>query len=146
MRLFMPLFEKHGVDFVLNGHEHNYQRTKPLRFAPAGPGKAANINSKLRLVPGVFRIDEAFDGQTRTKPDGVIHVVTGAGGKHLYDEDFHGVPETWTCHEDGHVAYIARLVADRHSFTAFEIAGDTLVLRQIDQWGQEIDRINVTKT
>ena len=34
MRALSPLLEKHGVDFVLSGHEHNYQRTMPLRFAP----------------------------------------------------------------------------------------------------------------
>src|SRR5262249_8380503 len=72
MGLFHPLFEKYGVDVVLNGHEHNYQRTKPLRFTPAGPGAAAAVNSKQRLVPGSFRVDERFDGRTMTKPDGVI--------------------------------------------------------------------------
>ncbi len=38
---FVPVFDKHHVDFVLQGHDHAYQRTHPLRAharasAPAG--------------------------------------------------------------------------------------------------------------
>ena len=40
MRALSPLLEAHGVDFVLNGHEHVYQRTMPLRFAPSDLAKA----------------------------------------------------------------------------------------------------------
>jgi hypothetical protein len=28
---FSPIFEKHGVQLVLNGHDHDYERTVPLR-------------------------------------------------------------------------------------------------------------------
>jgi acid phosphatase type 7 len=38
-REFVPLFEKHGVDLVLTGHDHNYERTRPMwgdAVAPAG--------------------------------------------------------------------------------------------------------------
>ena len=145
MRLFSPLFDAHGVDFVLSGHEHNYQRTKPLRFKPNGVGQGTKLNSKNRLVPGTFSVDGAFDGKSNTKPNGVIYVTTGAGGKHLYDEDFHGNPQRWTRPDDNHVAYVERLVADRHSFTTFDVSSDALVMKQIDQWGQELDAIRVTK-
>ena len=145
MRLFSPLFEKHRVDFVLSGHEHNYQRTKPFFFSPAGNGGAANVNTKKRLVPGAFTVDEHFDGKTVTKAGGVIYIVTGAGGKHLYDPGFTDNPAKWLHEEDKNAPYCAKVVTDRHSFTLFEISGSTLILRQIDQFGQEIDRIRVTK-
>jgi hypothetical protein len=47
----IPILEAHGVDLVLSGHQHNYQRSKPLR-----------------------------DGQV-TSPDrgGITYVVSGAG-------------------------------------------------------------------
>jgi hypothetical protein len=38
-REFAPLFEQHGVDLVLTGHDHNYERTRPMKgdaVAPAG--------------------------------------------------------------------------------------------------------------
>ncbi|QSQ27881.1 metallophosphoesterase [Pyxidicoccus parkwayensis] len=40
-RNFAPLFEKYGVDLVLTGHDHNYERSKPMEgdaVAAAGRG------------------------------------------------------------------------------------------------------------
>jgi acid phosphatase type 7 len=145
MRVLSPAFEEHGVDFVLSGHEHTYQRTRPLRFQPAGPGKAAKRGSKDRLVPGVFTVDTKYDGKGIRVPDGVQYITTGAGGKSLYDADFTDNPEKWLRPEDGNVAYVARMVTDRHSFTTFEIDGETLVMTQTDQWGRQIDRLEVVK-
>jgi hypothetical protein len=145
MRVLSPAFEAHNVDFVLHGHEHNYQRTRPLRFAPAGPGHAANRGGKDRFVPGTFTVDTRFDGHAVTHADGVQYITTGAGGKHLYESDFTDVPERWLRDEDGRVAYVARMISDRHSFTAFDIDAAGIVMTQIDQWGREIDRVRVTK-
>jgi hypothetical protein len=145
MRLLAPLFEWLGVDFVLSGHEHNYQRTMPLRFKPHGVGQGADVNKGERFVPGAFTVDRAFDGKTKTKPNGVIYVTTGAGGKSLYGADIHGDPAKWVHPEDGNVAYCSCVVSDRHSFTLFETTGDALVMTQIDQWGQELDSVRVTK-
>ncbi|HEY6064837.1 MAG TPA: metallophosphoesterase [Thermoanaerobaculia bacterium] len=37
--ILCPLFERYGVDVVLAGHEHLYERTHPIRaFASSGPG------------------------------------------------------------------------------------------------------------
>ena len=144
MRVLSPIFEAHGVNFVLSGHEHSYQRTRPLHFASAGSGAAADRNGKDRLVPGAFRIDSEFDGVSRTRADGVLYITTGAGGKHLYDPGYTDAPERWLHDEDGRVAYVARMVTDRHSFTLFDVEGTALTMTQIDQWGRVIDRIHVT--
>jgi hypothetical protein len=34
MRMRAPLLESQGVDIVLSGHEHTYQRAKPMKFRP----------------------------------------------------------------------------------------------------------------
>jgi hypothetical protein len=39
--ILAPLMAKHGVDLVLTGHEHNYQRTKPL-----------NENGTIEVITG----------------------------------------------------------------------------------------------
>jgi hypothetical protein len=145
MRVLAPLFERHGVSIVFHGHEHNYQRTRPIRFAPAGPGAAGTLNSKDRLVPGTFTVDTAFDGSRITRPDGVLYLTTGAGGKHLYDADFTGDPSRWRRPEDGNVEYVVRLVADRHSLTVVDVQPTSLRLRQVDEHGREIDSIRITK-
>lgn len=36
-REFAPLFEEHGVDLVLTGHDHNYERTKPMKGEGVAP-------------------------------------------------------------------------------------------------------------
>jgi hypothetical protein len=145
MRVLSPLFEKHGVDFVLSGHEHNYQRARPLRFAPRDPGKSNVIAAADRRVPGTFTIDRAFDGMTNTSPEGVLYVVTGAGGKHLYDPGFTDNPVRWTHGDDDHADYVVKMVTDRHSLSVFEVDGPHLTMTQVDEAGQEIDRITVTK-
>ena len=145
MRTLMPLWEKYGVDFVLNGHEHTYQRTMPLRFEPTDLTNAKMVNSKSRLVPGNWKIDRQFDGATNARPDGVIHLTTGAGGKHLYDPGYTRDPAKWVHPEDGNVEYVANFVSDRHSLTVFEIDGATLTMQQIDEWGQIIETIRVKK-
>jgi len=52
----VPVFEEAGVDVVFSGHDHNYQRTHPLRA-----------------------------GQVVQPGDGIAYIVTGAGGAKLYD-------------------------------------------------------------
>jgi len=56
--LWMPLYERLGVDLVLTGHDHNYQRTHPL-----------------------------VDGARVADGEGVVYVVTGGSGAPLYGVD-----------------------------------------------------------
>jgi predicted MPP superfamily phosphohydrolase len=145
MRMFAPLFETHGVDFVLSGHEHNYQRPRPLKFAPAGPGMSNLVAGRTRKVPGTFTIDRKFDGISNTQASGVIYVVTGAGGKHLYDPGYTDAPHRWLHEEDGNADYMVTMVTDRHSLTVFDVDGERLTLTQVDEAGHEFDHITVTK-
>lgn len=146
MRALSPIFEKNGVDMCLHGHEHTYQRTQPLRFAPTdlsnaglgGPGKG-------RLVPGQFTIDTKFDGKTETKPDGVLYITTGAGGKELYEPAYTDNPSAWLHPEDNNVAYVAKFYSRHHSLTVIDLDANTLDLVQINELGDEVDRIRVTK-
>lgn len=145
MRVLSPLFEQHGVDVVLSGHEHNYQRTRPLRFAPTDLAGAKKINSGKRLVPGKFNVDTRFDGRAATRPDGILYIVTGAGGNNLYDAQSNENPAKWRHPEDDHVEYVERLVSDRHSLTVVDMDARRLHFRQIDEWGREIDQFVVSK-
>jgi hypothetical protein len=51
----VPLFDRRGVDIVLMGHDHDYERTKPLR-------------ANQIVAPGA----------------GTVYVTTGGGGRDLY--------------------------------------------------------------
>ncbi|MGJ4944806.1 purple acid phosphatase family protein [Bradyrhizobium sp. HKCCYLS1011] len=81
MRQISKLLEDHGVNIVYNGHEHNYQRTFPLRAGATVAGVPTATG------PEAVSIDTAFDGVKTRVPDGVLHVVEGAGGNRDFDGD-----------------------------------------------------------
>jgi hypothetical protein len=81
MRAVAKFLEDHGVNMVFNGHEHNYQRTYPLRANSNATGAPVTTGS-----PAVS-IDTAFDGLKQTVPDGVLYLVEGAGGNRDFDGD-----------------------------------------------------------
>jgi hypothetical protein len=132
MRTISPILEKYGVDLVLAGHVHNYQRTAPIRFQPTRVGPHG------QAVEGEFSVDAAFDGKATTRPKGVIHIVTGAGGAELYDAAQTDDRESWQ-------PWTRALMADRHSFTVLDVEAKKLVLRQLDADGRQLDTITVTK-
>jgi hypothetical protein len=143
MRTLAPVFEAGKVDLVFNGHVHNYQRTYPLRFVPSAESGAAPLGKdgkrpKLRHVEGKLTLDKAFDGQGDTTPEGVIYVVSGAGGQHLYNPEQQDDPASWQAFTYKHISKI-------HSLTVADVDGATLTVRQITPEGEEVDRFVVTK-
>jgi calcineurin-like phosphoesterase family protein len=68
--IYHPLFDKYGVDLVLQAHNHNYQRSFPISYndqKSASPKITDNENTEYN------------------DPKGAIYVVAGTGGKSLYD-------------------------------------------------------------
>jgi hypothetical protein len=63
---WVPLFDKYGVDLVVCGHEHHYERSHPIR--------GAQQNETLTPVPAAT----ATDVIDTTK--GTVHMVIGGGG------------------------------------------------------------------
>jgi len=81
MRGVAKFLEDHGVNLVFNGHEHNYQRTFPVR-AEAGVAAAPSPAG-----PALVDIDTSYDGVSQTVPDGVLYIVEGSGGNREFDGD-----------------------------------------------------------
>lgn len=81
MRRIAKVLEDHGVNLVFNGHEHNYQRTLPIRALDRVAEAPTTLSS-----PAVA-IDRGFDGVLNTIPDGVIYLVEGAGGDRDFDNN-----------------------------------------------------------
>ena len=137
MRLIADVLEAGRVDVVFNGHVHNYQRSFPLRFV-ADRGEDGRMVRNRDLVPGKWTLDKVFDGKTKTRPEGVIYLVTGAGGAGLYNPEQQDKPETWQAFTDKYVAKV-------HSITVADVVGKTLTVRQVSADGAELDRFAVTK-
>ncbi len=60
-----PIIDKFEVDLVLNGHDHNYQRSYPFREEVVRDG---------------------WQNPNFVSPRGTIYLVTGGGGGYLYSE------------------------------------------------------------
>jgi hypothetical protein len=82
MRAIAKLLEDHGVSVVFNGHEHNYQRSLPIRATD----RTASPPTTTAGSPAVL-VDQQFDGVQHTVPDGVLYLVEGAGGNRDFDGD-----------------------------------------------------------
>jgi hypothetical protein len=82
MRAVAKLLEDHGVNVVFNGHEHNYQRSLPIRATD----RTAAVPTTTAGSPAVY-VDQRFDGTRNTVPDGVLYLVEGAGGNRDFDGD-----------------------------------------------------------
>lgn len=136
-RILAEILEKHRVDIVFSGHIHNYQRSYPLHFVP-DRGTDGRPIEKLGRVNGRWTLDTHFDGKTRTRPDGVIYLVTGAGGARLYDSEQHG-------DESSLQEFTARFVSNTHSLTVVDVEAARLTVRQITAEGEEVDRFIVTR-
>ena len=142
MRLISPILEKGGVDIVFSGHVHNYQRTFPMTFIPDNLGNqlvsGPNNFKAGKLVNGRWTLDKNFDGNAKTKPSGVIYIVTGAGGQGLYNTEQEKDTDSWQ-------KFTTKFISTVHSFTVIDVNGNTLVLRQLDINGREVDKIKITK-
>ncbi|MGI8589108.1 MAG: metallophosphoesterase [Chloroflexia bacterium] len=96
-----PLFERFGVDIVFNGHEHNYERSLPRR-------------------------DYTAVGGTHS----VIYIVTGGGGKQLYNVG----KQPWSAFADM-----------RYNYVSVKLDGPSLKLEAIDADGKVFDTLDLSR-
>ncbi len=66
-RELLPLFDQYGVDLVLAGHEHHFERTFPVRGTLPG-------SSLLTPAP------QADDAKVIDTTRGTVHMIIGGGG------------------------------------------------------------------
>ena len=66
---FGPMFDQFGVDLVLQGHVHNYQRTFTLKYDPVSPS-SPTITSN--------------NPNTYTEGNGAVYAVVGTGGVNFH--------------------------------------------------------------
>lgn len=97
---WVPLFDEYDVDLVIQGHDHSYQRTFPLR------------NGSI-------------------DPEGAVYLVTGGGGRILYDRFISPTP-SWS-------AFHAAV----HEYVQLDITRDELKIRAVGLDGQTLDEMTL---
>ena len=73
--IYHPLFDQYGVDLVLQGHNHNYQKSYPLTYN--NNNNIANPSSNPTITPA--------NTNTYNNPRGEVYIVAGTGGEDLYN-------------------------------------------------------------
>ena len=104
---------------VLTGHVHNYQRSRPIAFQPAGDAKPGG------LVPGACKIDPA---------KGIVYLLSGAGGHDLIGD---GGPGDDCTHNDA--------FHSGESFTVMQVSDAKVAFQQIDGEGKQVDSWEIVK-
>jgi hypothetical protein len=77
---WLPLFDQYGVDLVLCGHDHDYERSWPVRGCNHNVGTEVATGATVdTLQPNPVTTTVPADGTFDTK-QGTIHLILGGGG------------------------------------------------------------------
>jgi phosphodiesterase/alkaline phosphatase D-like protein len=77
---FLPVLENYGVDLVLTGHSHSYERSK---FIDGHYGLSSTYNSSFEIKGGSGRVDGtgAYTKSGSLPHSGAVYSVVGASGQ-----------------------------------------------------------------
>ena len=114
-RTYHPLFDKFGVDIVLQGHSHNYQRSYPLHY-----------NDKIHSEPIISEKEEA----NYNDPSGTIFIIVGTGGEALQP----------TVNEN----FLAK-VYEGYGCINVEIHGKSMMIEFYSDMNNKIDKFSIIK-
>jgi hypothetical protein len=100
---FVPVFQKYGVDVVLNGHSHSYERSYYMKDLYAGTTGVVNGDSK-EFVAATHAYGKGYSGRSaageeyKKTPGYVVYSVAGNGGKADHDAGSMRVVTEWLNH------------------------------------------------
>ena len=129
---FLPMLESNGVDLVLSGHSHSYERSY---FLNGHHGTSSTFNSGTMTVGANGAGDGKVDGngayvKSTSSPDGAVYITAGSSGK---------VTGTLTSHN----AMYASLY--QLGSCILEVDGSTLDLKFITDSGAITDYFTIQK-
>jgi len=116
--LYHPLFDKYGVDLVLQGHVHNYQRSFPLNF-----------NQESSSKPLVTSTNKA----EYKNPNGAIFAIVGTGGV-----NFHGL--------SGSSPFMANQEDSKFGILDMHFSDNKLDANFVTNEGSTLDHFSISKT
>jgi hypothetical protein len=128
---FNPILERYGVDLVLSGHSHAYERSFQL---DGHYGFSSSLDSTMILNSGNGRLDQDgayYKPYTNTPHSGTVYVMCGNSGKLSSPEGIH--PAMYYTSND----YYGSMLID--------IEDDTLTAKMIDEDAIVRDYFHIVK-
>ena len=119
----LPILEAHGVDLVIAGHSHIYERSYLLHGAYETPTTTSGI-----VDPGDGRVEG--DGPYRSGVAGALYLVAGHGGAGAGGDASHPV------------MFFSEV---RNGSTLLDVTESALTLRNIRSDGVETDHVTLVK-
>ena len=83
-----PIFSQKHVDFVLQAHDHTYNKTLPYKWDAAGYSTTWNNEEVVNFEPETQTIDNI---EYDKNPNGTYYVTTGAAGHRCGAEESDGI-------------------------------------------------------
>jgi len=125
----MPILEAGGVDLVLTGHSHIYERSMLMDGAYATPIVAKNVI--LDDGDGDPKGDGAYKKSAGRHPhEGTVQIVSGNGGANLSRR--------------GTMPVMRKTIAE-HGSVIVDINGDTLTAFMLNKLGEKRDTFSIVK-
>ncbi len=142
-----PLFDQYAVDLVINGHNHLYERTDPLKAgratakAPIGSTVTTTTHGTTYIVAGCagdshynFDVPDSYQGAVHDVDSVTSTTHNPAGGKTAETVEWSRVRYT------GYALLAVDVDPGGHGRTP------ELVVRGVNQFGAEIDRVTIRRT
>ena len=114
---WQPIFDQYKVDIVFNGHDHDYERSKPIRGFQSG-GQQGQVAS-----------GSGANGAPQNE-NGTVYVVAAGAGAPLYSVDGD---------------YFTQVSEKTRNFVIVEIDGRTMHYKAMRLDGSQLDSFDYTK-
>ncbi len=118
-KTYHPLFDKYGVDLVLQAHVRNYQRSFPLDFNQESPSKPIVTSTNK----GEYK-----------NPDGIIFAIVGTGGGELKHD------------LDGQSSFVAYQQDTKFGIIDMHFSENKLDAKFVAIDGSTMDQFSIAKT
>lgn len=130
-RAWQPIYDKYGVDLVLQGHDHTYGRTTPITFKPDEAVAEGNGDRENAIEDETQNLATGVRGRT---PGGTVYVVSVSGPK------MYGLKE----YPEGRNPF-SRQAADTQLYQIISIDGDELRYEARTATGELYDAFTLEK-
>jgi hypothetical protein len=127
---YHPLFEQYNVDLVLQGHQHNYQRTYPTKY-----------DSDTPISP----IITDRNRNTYTNPEGQIFLTVGTAGASLHGLNGNKAPYLITAQDEVY-GFLNVDVANNNNDGTTTLVGTFYSNDDDDASGEMTDQFTITKS